>query len=134
MAHGIDIEITLASPAVIARAGYADGEPISYAQVLIFAQGEEKIEHQNGRTDATGRFAFVPDRAGEWRFIVDDELGHKAEKKIEITEGFFSGSDRQVLTSEGPGMFFRWLMGISLIIGVTGIFAWIKARQRLKRE
>jgi nickel transport protein len=52
--------------------------------VLVYAPGGGDTEFQNGRTDARGRFAFLPDRPGVWRVKVDAGMGHGFDIEIEV--------------------------------------------------
>ena len=47
-AHGVVYQVK-EGRAIVLRAGYDTGEPMSYAEVLIYAPGEEEVEYQNGR-------------------------------------------------------------------------------------
>jgi len=88
--HGLDVEVRLHSPAVVLRAAYSGAEAVAYAAVKIYAPGASTVEFQSGNADASGRFAFVPDHEGEWRAVVDDELGHREERLISIGRDFFA--------------------------------------------
>lgn len=129
-AHDVKISIELAPPSVIVRSFYSGSEPISYASILVFSPSDAGTEYQNGRSDADGVFAFVPAKAGEWKFIIDDEMGHKEEKIIEISAEFLKGVDKAIGDGRLP-TYWKALIGISFIIGCTGIFFWIKARKAL---
>ena len=130
-AHDVQINVQFSSPSVIVRSSYSGTEAMSYAPVLIYSPDNSKTEYQNGRSDAAGVFAFVPDKAGDWRFVIDDEMGHKEEKSIAVTAEFMKGAaDRSEQT--GVAVYWKALIGISLIIGFTGIFYWIKAEKGLK--
>lgn len=128
VASGHDLQVTLeqSGAVVVARAAYAGTEPCMYAAVTIFAPGESKTEFQNGRTDATGMFAFLPDRAGEWRFVIDDEMGHRKE----LTVAFQPGGTATLEASVQP-MWQKALTGVSLIVGLTGVaYGWKVRRAR----
>lgn len=129
-AHDVQTAVELSPPTVVIRSTYSGTEPISYAAVLVFSPADPKIEYQNGRSDAAGMFAFVPDRAGDWRFVIDDEMGHKEEKIIDITEEFLKGSVSAGASGVLP-VYWKMLMGVSLILGCTGILFWMKARKAL---
>lgn len=55
---------------------YSDKTPMRYAEVLVFSPENEKAEYQNGRTDQSGRFAFLAETPGEWQMKVNDGMGH----------------------------------------------------------
>jgi nickel transport protein len=126
LAHDIETQIKMGQPAVIVRATYAGKDPVAYAPVLIYAASERKTEFQNGRTDARGVFSFVPDRGGEWLFVVDDEMGHRREVKIPVDERLVASSSD---LGAAPTLGQKILTGVALILGLTGLVYWYKARQ-----
>ncbi len=83
-------------PCEAVRFYYSDGQPMAYAEVLVYGPGDAKVEFQNGRTDKNGVFAFVPDRTGPWRVVCNDGMGHRAEYASELV----SGNDAK--TNESP--------------------------------
>lgn len=128
IAHDVQVAVELSPPAVITRSSYSGREPLSYASVLVYSPSDSETEYQNGRSDASGVFSFVPDRPGKWKFVIDDEMGHREEKAIEITGEFLKGSG----TANGSGelsTYWKMLIGVSFIIGCTGILFWAKARK-----
>ncbi|WP_022661329.1 hypothetical protein [Paucidesulfovibrio longus] len=82
-AHGIR-RIHYEQTATVIETAFSDGTTASFAQVLIYAPGGGDTEFQNGRTDARGRFAFLPDRPGVWRVKVDAGMGHGFDMEIEV--------------------------------------------------
>jgi len=84
-AHGA--KGTVRDGGITVRAVYDTGEPMSYAKVKISAPQAE-LTFQSGRTDRNGRFCFFPDIAGEWKVIVDDEIGHRLELKVPVTDNW----------------------------------------------
>jgi nickel transport protein len=126
LAHDIETQIEMSRPAVVVRATYAGKDPVAYARVLIYAESERKTEFQNGRTDARGVFSFVPDRAGEWLFVLDDELGHRREVKIPIDEKIVASPAG---LRAAPTLGNKILTGVAIILGLTGLLYWYKARQ-----
>jgi nickel transport protein len=85
-AHGTDSRILGDNKAVTAAFYYSDGEPMSYAKVLVFSPQDQKTEYQNGRTDRQGRFAFYPDTPGIWRIEASDGMGHQAQSSVQVGE------------------------------------------------
>jgi nickel transport protein len=137
LAHELRTEITLRPPVILVTASYAGQEPLAYAPIEIFEPGSASVEFQNGRTDARGRFAFIPHRSGEWRIVVDDELGHHRETTVTVDETFLNpaGGESAIDPSTAAvPLWWRWLTGISIILGCTGIYFWLKARRKLKEN
>ncbi len=140
-AHDLDVEVRLHAPAVVLRAAYSGSAAVAYAAVRVFAPGTATVEFQSGYADAAGRFAFVPDREGDWRAVVDDEMGHRAERRISIGRDFLAGPGAAGRApSAGPGPDRRGLpqgqgalVGIALIIGLTGFLYGLRSRRRPER-
>ena len=86
MAHGTDHRVITASKAVEVAFSYDDGEPMRYAEVLVFGPENGDIEYQNGRTDQNGHFAFCPNAPGLWRIEAGDGMGHMEKGQIEVRE------------------------------------------------
>lgn len=141
-AHGLDIEVRLHPPAVVLRAIYSGAEAVAYASVKVHAPGAAAAEFQSGHADAAGRFAFVPDREGPWRVVVDDELGHREELRIVIDRSFVEAGARTSGGSAAPGaagapemrpsrlpVWLGALVGLALIFGVSGFLYGFKARR-----
>lgn len=128
LAHGIQYETTRRN-AVVFIARYDDGNPMSYARVTVFSPDNKEVEFQNGRSDRTGAFAFVPDRPGTWEIVYDDETGHGFKERIVI-------QDCEKLTQPSGERHFprscKLITGISVLWGLTGMFYFLKARQKLK--
>ena len=104
----------------------------------IYSPADTEEEFQTGRTDANGVFAFVPDTAGEWGFIVDDGMGHRKESTFLIPEGFGEGGDTaSAVTGEeegeiGPatsGLQVRTdMLVIAVLIIVVGLIVVVRLR------
>lgn len=124
-AHGVDYEIK-EGKAVVLRVGYDDGEPMIYAEVKIFSPGNKDIEHQNGRTDKNGCFAFLPDQIGEWKVIVNDGTGHGVVTEVEVKEAM-----KIEATAKGWSRRQKLITGISIIWGLAGLILYFKVRRRI---
>ncbi len=95
---------------------YSTGEKMSYREAKVFSPKDEKFAVQTGRTDEEGRFAFIPDCAGEWRVIVRDEEGHQCEAKIDVKD--VNNLDVKTPEPEEP-LYIRALLGVSIIFNIA---------------
>ena len=123
-AHGVKGKVDIGG--VVVSAEYDTGEPMSYAVVKISAPGA-KLTFQSGRTDRNGRFCFFPDMPGEWKVVVDDEMGHRLEVPITVNKAMKLKTDEQAGRSAGSSLskYERALMGICIIFGISGVlFLW----------
>ncbi len=129
LAHGVGYRQPQ-QPPVALEFFYSTGEPMSYREAKVFSPADEKFAHQTGRTDAAGRFAFVPDVAGTWRTVVRDEEGHQAEAEIAVTEAMLSGGSVNPEAAsvppadsnnppEGLELLIRAALGVSLLFNLA---------------
>ena len=127
-AHGVNGKVDAGG--VVVTAEYDSGEAMSYAKVKISAPGA-KITFQSGRTDRNGRFSFFPDTPGDWKVVVDDEMGHRLELNVPVDETLvFQDNQQRGETGESSSSRYeKALMGISIIFGISGTFFWWKGRK-----
>ena len=124
-AHGVVYGVK-EGKTVIIEIAYDDGEPMSYAEVKIFSPDNKDIEHQNGRTDKNGCFAFLPDQIGEWRVVVNDGTGHGVVTKVEVKEAM-----KIEATTKGWSRWQKLITGISIIWGLAGLILYFRVRKRI---
>ncbi len=123
-AHGV--MGTVGSGGMVVTAQYNTGEAMSYARVNISAPGA-RLTFQSGRTDRNGRFCFFPDGPGDWKVIVDDEMGHRLEVMVPVDETLTlqANQQREVADEISLSRYEKTLMGISIIFGIFGtILGW----------
>ncbi len=123
-AHGTGHRVLDAEHPVAISFFYSDETPMSYAEVLVFSPGDQKVEHQNGRTDKNGRFAFCPDAAGKWLLKADDGMGHAAEALLEVKAEGASGAEKATdsapsASSESSSKALKIIAGLSLILNLS---------------
>ncbi len=119
------------SGGIIVSAEYDSGEPMSYAKTKIISP-DTKLTFQSGRTDRNGRFCFFPDMPGNWKVVVDDEMGHRLEVPVSVNEAKQLKTDKQ--TESSLPKYKKALMGICIIFGISGcIFLWKGKRDRYKQ-
>ncbi|MDX2179057.1 MAG: hypothetical protein SFV18_05645 [Bryobacteraceae bacterium] len=121
-AHDLTLTAKSEGPAVIVTAAYAGTEACTFAAVTIFNPSGK--EHQSGRSDASGRFAFVPNALGDWKVVIDDEIGHRQELKIVAGEAGTIAAGAQPLWQKA-------VTGLALIFGITGfLYGWKRRAAR----
>ena len=133
-AHGVRLEAELVPPCVIIAASYEAGTAIPSASVRVYPPGEDALAHQDGRADTSGRFAFVPSRAGTWRVVVADGRGHRSSIEVAIDEAFLAGHASASRAAVTWPVLARWAVGMAIIFGVTGLIFWGKARALLRTQ
>jgi len=127
--HGVTASARIGR-AVITEIQYDDGEPFSYSPIKVYSPRSDKIEYQNGRTDARGLFAFVPDATGAWRISATDDMAHGKEITFRVrdlqlsdTSGAWSDARKQKLVS-----------AFLLIWAVAATSLYIGTRSKLRRK
>lgn len=141
-AHDVTVEITKSYPSVIIRASYFQAEPLSYAEVMIYSPEGNDVEYQYGRTDKSGFFAFVPNRTGDWKITIDDEMGHSEGTPVTITDDFFAAGEATAVVTYGKQRssiqdlhpLYKIVFGLALMFGIAGIFYGFKVRQTLRSK
>ena len=118
---------------------YSTGELMSYLEAKVFSPSDERVAYQSGRTDEDGRFAFTPNKAGQWRVVVKDDEGHLAEATIDVTQEFLEGGapdgdsgavvQAKPAVPEGMDLYIRAGLGISILFNIA---AFIKLARRKK--
>jgi len=125
-AHSISYLVQQKGMAV--RAYYSENDPAAYSQYELYGPGD-KEPHQIGRTDKNGYIAFVPDRMGIWKLQIWGESSHgyhgvTTEINVDKDLGLESFSKPLVAT------YTKFVTGISLIIGLFGLYALWLSRKR----
>jgi len=142
LAHGITVDIGIEGGVVILGASYSPAQPLVDASVFIYSPAEPENEWQTGRTDRTGHFAFVPDAKGEWSIVIDDQKGHMKRTTIVFTPDLPESSEIAEETFSKPvdpagnglNTSHKIVIGLSLLIGITGLFYGLKVRQEQKKR
>ena len=125
-AHGVTAS-GITSKTVAVHFEYAGGDPMSYAEVLVFAPESKDgdAEFQNGRTDAKGNFAFVPTTSGTWNISATD-MGHRAELDVTVTQ---DGAVQASSATSGASQPLRIILGISIILNLLCAALLLKQRK-----
>jgi nickel transport protein len=129
-AHTVNYEVQQKGIAV--RIFYAADDPASYSEYEIFGPGA-KLPHQTGRTDKNGFVSFVPDRQGVWTVKVLGESSHGyhgVTMEVKVDKDLNLESFKKPLVAT----YTKLVTGISLIIGLFGIYALIRSRKRRPKE
>ncbi|NWG39560.1 MAG: hypothetical protein HXY27_06315 [Hydrogenophilaceae bacterium] len=113
-AHDLQYTVT-GGQAVVVKLFYADNTAFSFEAYEIYPEGE-KLPVQVGRTDARGRIAFLPERAGTWRVKAISKDGHGLDFTLTTdAAATLTGSDKPVFERYG-----RIVVGVALILGLFG--------------
>ena len=120
--HGVGFRTIDDPGALVVEFYYSTGEPMAYAQVLVWSPEDDKVEFQNGRTDKNGRFAFAPTQNGAWRVEASDGRGHKAVAQCPVEKG--TSEKPAPASAPGPAgvpgsKTIKFILSISLLANLT---------------
>ena len=130
LAHGTEGEIAVRQ-GLLVEAKYSDGEPMAYANISISRMGED-TPFQQGNLDRRGRFLFLPDQNGTWTVEITDGMGHRLalSRKVEDLDSFASLETGKRQEKEGLPLALKLGMGLAVILGLSGIWAWWASRHQ----
>jgi nickel transport protein len=123
--HGIDYSFS-SGESIIIKVSFGENEPMSYAAVKIFSPENNKIEHQNGRTDKNGLFSFVPNKTGEWTVMVTDDTGHGLKEKIKVDKKLRIDE----MKSNNLNVMQKLIAAVCAIWGIIGTALYFKSKQK----
>ena len=98
-AHALLAKELASGDARVVEFSYSTGDVAAYAEAKLYGPDSADVEFQNGRTDAQGRFAFLPDKPGTWTIVVADNMGHKVSHPMTITLSDGGTVEREVAPS-----------------------------------
>ncbi|MEM8502790.1 MAG: carboxypeptidase regulatory-like domain-containing protein [Cyanobacteria bacterium P01_D01_bin.1] len=133
-AHGAVVEVNPA--AVEIRAAFDTGEPMSDAQVAVYAPTDPEMPVAVGQTDGEGRFVFSPDATaatesladGRWEVTVR-KAGHGQTAYFELGNGILRpASDPSVAQSRFDMQ--HWISIAAIIWGFIGTALYFKSRSK----
>jgi nickel transport protein len=159
-AHGIRLHVHVEGDLICGRVETVGGGAVSGAKIAVYARSGVRLG--SAKTDGEGRFEFKPREAVDHRFLLEDGAGHRAEVMVTTEElpasilgdgadvsGGTPASLRNVIddaVSRHVGPLHEKidalqssirlhdiLGGIGYIVGVTGLWFYVKAR-RLQRQ
>lgn len=123
LAHDLHHEVSQGQ-AVVIRLSYADDSPFAFEAYEIYPQ-DDKLPVQVGRTDARGRIAFMPERAGTWRIKAYSEDGHGLDFTLSTDAARIVTSDPPLYERHG-----RIVAGVGLILGLFGFISLYLKRKK----
>ncbi len=129
-AHTVNYDVQQKGVAV--RVFYSANDPASYSEYEVYGP-RDSLPHQTGRTDKNGFVAFVPEQPGIWKIKVLGESAHGFHGvtiEVKIDEGLNLASFSKPLVATWT----KLLTGISLIVGIFGIYAFIRSRRSGSKE
>ena len=101
-------------------ASFSTGEPMSDAEVIVYAPGDRETPWQEATTDEAGQFTFKPDEelVGDWRIEFERD-GHKDIRIVPLDD---AGIDYQNISDAGDTEFHELAhlrMGLAAVSAVA---------------
>ena len=139
IAHGAVLQYS-ATQAYAITAAYDSGQPMTAAQVAIFAPDNPSTPWMTGTTDAQGQFLFTPPTPGNWEVQVR-QAGHGDVVVIPVSDGSTSsaagaesaeGAESAAGDRSRSGAFDNWqkgLMAVSVLWGCVGTALFFSQKQ-----
>lgn len=121
-AHGTGYRLLDEATLAAIEFHYSGGEPMGYAEVLVFSPRDRRVEHQNGRADKHGKFAFCPDMPGAWLITANDGMGHLCEATVQVSPGGFFGKAESPRGKSDYGLSAQGSKTLKIIAGFSLIF------------
>ena len=131
-AHTVNYDVQQRSVAAV-KVFYTADDPASYAEFEVYAPEGGDLPHQTGRTDRNGFASFIPDRQGTWKVKVLGESAHGYHGvivEVKIDKDMNLESFKKPLAAQ----YSKFVTGISLIIGIFGIYALYSSRKKQIKE
>lgn len=125
-AHGVQTDIERAS-AVSVRFTLGGEGALADARYRVLAPGSD-APFQRGRSDATGRVVFRPDRAGPWRVHLSTANGHGGRRVIRVADPS-TAADQVAQAPSGASWLLRLGAGAGYLIGLAGVFVLWRQRR-----
>jgi nickel transport protein len=127
-AHAVNYDVQQRSVAAV-KVFYTADDPASYAEYEVYAPNSGDLPYQTGRTDRNGFIVFVPDQQGTWKIKV---LGESAHGFHGVTVEVKVDKDLNLESFKKPlvAQYTKFATGISLIIGLFGIYALLRSRKK----
>lgn len=116
LAHGAVAEYRQVR-AIEVRANYDSGDPLSEAQIKIYAPDNPKEAWLTGTTQADGTFVFVPDQPGAWAAQVR-KAGHGDITTIQVASS--QQENAQASTWQGGNTYTPLQKGLMAAVGIWG--------------
>jgi nickel transport protein len=126
-AHSVQYHVEQ-KPLTVVRVFFEPDDPASDSAYQVFAPGED-VAYQKGRTDRNGFISFIPDRGGVWRVKLDGESQHGMHGvvvEVKVSAALQLESFKKPLVAQHT----KVITGVSLLIGMAGIFAWLRSRKK----
>jgi nickel transport protein len=129
-AHSIHYEVQ--QKGISVKVFYSEKDPASYSSYELYGPGDA-LPHQTGRTDKNGFASFFPDRAGIWKIKIWGESSHGFHGvtiDVRVNEPLHLQSFSRPLVATHT----KLIVGISLIFGLFGIYAFLRSRRNRIKE
>lgn len=138
-AHRMLVDHVVEGESVSVDVFFPDGKPAKNVKVEVY-RADETL-YLSGETDAEGRFSFDSGDETHFKVAAIGKLGHRAEQEVYLGEATLEEPEKPegaVPTEEkarrrDPIPLREIFAGFGYILGVAGIFMYLKARSELRK-
>ena len=138
-AHRMLVDHVVDGKAVSVDVFFPDGKPAKNVKVEVY-RADETL-YLSGETDAEGQFNFNLADETHLKIVAIGKLGHRAKQEISLTDATLQVSEESEEASPTEGKVrrrdsipFRDIFaGFGYILGLAGIFMYLKARSDLRK-
>lgn len=104
---------------------YADGAPLSHAEVKLFMEGADS-PFQKCYLDKNGRFSFIAEEGKNYKLIIDDGMGHG--KSLNISGAAVAAGT--TVCEGGIPIYLKIVSGVAIIWAAAATLVALQQRRR----
>jgi hypothetical protein len=128
-AHRVNLFAWVEGDTVYVESKFSGGKKVKAGKIIVTdPQGTELVK---GTTDENGEFSFKVPKKTELKIVLLAGAAHRAEWTISAAELEKPAAEKKPVPPKSPGA-KEIIIGIGCILGLTGIAAYIRNRQKKK--
>ena len=126
-AHRVNLFAWVEGDMVYVESKFSSAKPVVSGKIIV--SDSEGTELLNGTTDENGKFSFKIPRKIELKIVLEAGTGHRAEWTIAADEIERPAAGKKPDTRESKSV-NGILIGLAIILGLTGMVAYIRKRKK----
>ena len=130
-AHRVNLFAWVEGDIVYVESKFSGGKTVKAGKIIVTdPQGIELLE---GTTNENGEFSFKVPKKTDLKIVLIAGAAHRAEWTIPMAEIEMPAAAKKPVRQNSPGI-REIIIGIACILGLTGITAYIRKRQKKKLD
>lgn len=126
-AHRVNLFAWVEGDMVYVESKFSSAKPVKAGKIIVSDSGGTAL--LSGTTDENGKFSFKIPRKMELKIVLEAGTGHRAEWTIAASEIEIPAAGKKPDTRES-GSVKGIIIGLAIILGLTGMMAYIRKRKR----